>query len=709
MNNENDNVSNQVSNNNQNINHVNNTEQQIKTQINDNIAQSQNYKMPNYQNTNSNSFVQPIINERKRKNKSLLFTIIGALTLGIILAIVLVISSQKKDYTRTIMIYMVGSNLESDSGLATVDLNEIDYSVMDNKNVNVILIAGGSKKWNNNYIDINETSIYELKEFGFEKVKSQSQANMGSPEVLSDFLTYVYNNYKTDKYTLLFWNHGAAIYGSEFDELNNDDNLTVKEWKQAFNNSPFNNKNKLEMIIFNTCLNGTLEVADSFIDYSDYLVASEETTIGYKLEGDLKFINEIKTSDSSYDVALKFINAYKNKIKNYKELYSYVSGNESDLYSTYSIIDLSKIKQLEKAVNEFFESIDIPKNYNTVAKIRSNLYQYAYEQTNEASYDMVDLYNLVDGIKSISPTTADKVLKNIDEAVLYNWATNSESRGISIYFPYNGENKHKEYFLNVYNNFSSLRGYHNFINKFYEAQTSSHNTYSYSKNDVNININNQEADFTLKLSNEQKEVFARANYIVFRDNKDGYFLPVYRGKEVSLSGNTLSANIKDRQLKVISNEDGTENILTLFEISNTDQYIKYSTVGILEDFSKENMSEWKEDSATILLVYDKNNKTIKISSAIINDNGEYKPDSVAVDLNDYTSIMFGSSKYKILDDNGNYNENWESNGVFEGFEENIKKIEFKLQSFDDGYDYYAVFIIWDTNNNSYYSKLVKMN
>ena len=38
-------------------------------------------------------------------------------------------------------------------------------------------------------------------------------------------------NYKTDEYDLIFWNHGGAIIGSEFDDLSGD-NLTLKEMKE---------------------------------------------------------------------------------------------------------------------------------------------------------------------------------------------------------------------------------------------------------------------------------------------------------------------------------------------------------------------------------------------------------------------------------------------------------------------------------------------
>ncbi|MDF2613281.1 MAG: hypothetical protein K0S71_1067 [Clostridia bacterium] len=46
----------------------------------------------------------------------------------------------------TILVYMVGSDLESDSGAATNDLIEM-AAVGGAKNVNVVVETGGAKKW----------------------------------------------------------------------------------------------------------------------------------------------------------------------------------------------------------------------------------------------------------------------------------------------------------------------------------------------------------------------------------------------------------------------------------------------------------------------------------------------------------------------------------------------------------------------------------
>lgn len=135
----------------------------------------------------------------------------GLIITGIIISILVIIASittsiivitKSSGVSRTIMIYMVGSNLESTGGLASSDLNSIDKNI--DSNTKVLLIAGGSKNWNNNYISTDETSIYELTSEGFTKVKKQPRKNMGSSETLSSFLNYAYDYSKTDEYDLIF-------------------------------------------------------------------------------------------------------------------------------------------------------------------------------------------------------------------------------------------------------------------------------------------------------------------------------------------------------------------------------------------------------------------------------------------------------------------------------------------------------------------------
>lgn len=637
--------------------------------------------------------------------KKVLYVLIGVLALLVILIAVFLVN--KKDIsTRTFMIYMVGSDLESKSSMGTYELNGIDPKLVDLENVNVVLIAGGSKKWGNDYIDVDETSIYQLTENGFTKVKQQSIKNMGDTSTLSDFINFVTDHYVTDKYELLFWNHGGAILGSEFDELNENDNLTLEEVSKALEKTSFNKKNKIETVIFSTCLNGTIENANVFKDYADYFVASEEVSMSVKDTSDFSFINNVKLETESLDIGKMFIEKYKEKMKYLKDVYK-IHDLSYDIYSTYSMVDLNNLDDLNKAVDNFFGKVDVVKNYNDIAKIRSNLYQYAYVMSGESSYDTVDLYNLVSELKELAPKEAEQVLNEIEKTVIYNYATDPSSRGMSIYFPYNGQSIAQTKFLSIYGNISKINNYNNFISKFNSLKTTNASNKLVFKNNVStVTSEDSESDFELELTDEQVESYAKAEYLVFRDNRDGTYLPVYKGIEVKLDKNTLKARIRDRQLKLKSDE--INNNVTLIEDEVGDDYIKYTSYVILENTASKDLSEWKIESAAMSFLLNRKTNKVNISGVRLLSKDNDLPGRVMVDINDYTAVIFASSSYKINNGDGTYNPNLESDGVMQGVKAGIDELEFDLQDYSDGYDYYCVFRIYDVNNNVYYSKLIKL-
>lgn len=663
----------------------------------------------NMQNQNGNYYNnQGQFSSKKRRTKWPLVFGIGIVGVLVVALSIFLLINLNKDVSRTFMIYMVGSDLEFEKGLATVDLNEIDYNKMNTDKVNVVVIVGGSKKWHNDFIDGDETSIYQLTANGYEKVKQQSLQNMGDSQVLSNYLNYVYDNYKTDRYDLIFWNHGGAIDGSEYDALSSD-NLSLSEMKKGLSQSSFSGKNKLELVMFRTCLNGSIEVANTFKDYSNYLVASEEVTLGSVLGGPLSFINDVLPDDTSVEVGRKFIESYKGEIGKLKEQLSYSISDES-IYSTYSLIDLSKIDKTISSLNDFFASIQLSSDYNLVAKIRSNLYQYA-ASSGDDSYDMVDLYNLVTQLKDISPEKADILLKNLDDCIVYNWATNSDSRGLSIYFPYNGFKSVQNKFLTIYNGFSGFGEYNKFINNFKNIQTNGVAKYSFSENKIESNVKEtaKDSDFTIELTEEQLKDYAKAQYFVFKSMGDGYYYPIYMGSEVSLNSNKLQANLRGTGLKLIDKEDKTEGEVPIFEISHDDKYIKYNVFAIGFNFTSENVEEWKSNALRLTIGLDKKTGEVSLLSAVISNSDNVS--TIAVDLNDYDNIEMVSYSYQLLDENGNVDMEWLSKKSEQivGYSVKAKNMGFGLSDFDDKNEYYGMFRIYDINNNIYYSKLIKMN
>ena len=259
---------------------------------------------------------------------------------------------------------------------------------------------------------------------------------------------------------------------------------------------------------------------------------------------------------------------------------------------------------------------------------------------------------------------------------------------------------------------SDLDPYKKFMVKFNTIKNGSSYNYSFSKNPTTLGPSDTgKADFVLEMTDEQATSFARAEFMVFRSEGNGYYLPIYRGKAEEQDGKVLKATIADRQLKMKDKADGTDGVIILRELDSSDNYIKYVTAAILQNF--QDYDNMIMDNATVTLVYDKKTGKISMDSVVLNSTADNSntnlPNRVVADLNKYDSIAFGSSSYKILDSKGEYNPDWESNGVFKGYEAKIKDLEFELQDLNDGHEYYAVFAIYDTANNVHYSKLVKMN
>jgi hypothetical protein len=114
-------------------------------------------------------------------------------------------------------------------------------------------------------------------------------------------------------------------------------------------------------------------------------------------------------------------------------------------------------------------------------------------------------------------------------------------------------------------------------------------------------------------------------------------------------------------------------------------------------------------NATIHLKVDKKNK-VHIGEVVLVDKDESftKVNGTLVDLKDYKYTDYFMFRYKILDENGNYTDNWESSDSMYGFEVYNDKFHYEVTSLDKSGDYYCVFVIKDLQNNGYYSNLISI-
>lgn len=629
-----------------------------------------------YQNNNRyNSYIsgKSITSSPKKKNywKKITLSVIVVIAIVLCTLVGVKIYKNLNKKNRTVMIYMVGSDLESVSKQGTFSISDIGAEKIDLKNTNIIMMAGGAKVWHNDTVKADKIGIYELEENGFVLKKSFPIENMGSSKVLEQFLDYSYNNYPSDNYDIVFWNHGLGAIGLEHDEVA-DDFLSIKELDDAFKNSKFNKK-KLELTIFFNCLSSNLQIAKVMKNYSEYMVASEEILYMSKALNRFGFLSKIKPDDNGYDIAHKFIK------QSNKVVSEYNGTHRKKVDSTLSIIDLTKIDELDKNLNEFFDSIDVNKNYMDIANIRRSLYTYGNVQTTD--YDVVDLYSLVEELMSLSNNKQkfSNLLKSIKKSIVYTSSLNSYSNGLSIYFPYYGSNKVIENHLNV---FKSLwnDNYLSFVNDFYEIRSGINRAKRQNKEDINLknNITYDNNFISIALTEKELKSFRDAKVYIFTKNNNRFDL-LLKTNDIDLENNNLvfdSSNL----LKV------NNNYVTLDNINN------FKVYGSLND---------DNNKVDVINYINVNDNKASIVESIFKTDGLVS--SGILELDDYKSLSFYKYSYNLLED-GKINEYWKDTEEKEEIDANFENLDMSITN-NDLNNYYVLIEVYDINNDVLYSEL----
>ena len=333
--------------------------------------------------------------------------------------------------------YLCGSDLESEYGCASLDLEELT-SVALPENVSVVFEAGGAGSWYNDFDpEVLTRGIYNSE--GMKILEELPSADMGEPEVLSDFLSYCNTNFPADHRAIIFWNHGGgSVAGAAFDEIYDSDSIKIPELIQAL--SATDTGSKYELIGFDACLMATIDVADACDEFADYLVASEEFEpgCGWSYDAFMEKLTE-NTSINGAELGKIICDSY----------YEGCSEILQEDAATLSVVDLSKIPELVKAYDSagaealiMAGSSDDSSYFNEVARCAYSSENYGGNNDSEGYTNMVDIGDFINNnIKEdLLPASGKRVLSALDSAVIYkvNGPLRSDSCGLSCYYSYDG-------------------------------------------------------------------------------------------------------------------------------------------------------------------------------------------------------------------------------------------------------------------------------
>ena len=344
------------------------------------------------------------------------------------------------DGTWAVYWYLCGSDLESGGGFATSDLSEL-MEVELPEEVNVVIQTGGSSVWQNDLVDAEKLQRWVYSSEGLSLVDEQPSASMGAEDTLEDFLRFAKENYPADRTAVVFWNHGGgSVSGASFDELYDYDSLTLDEMYAAFTEvwepSLEAGQQPLELVGFDTCLMGTVDVAYTFCDLSRYLVASEETepANGWYYS---RWVGALADDPSMDGAALGRVicDAYYEGCQE--------AGTSDD--ATLSLTDLSRLESLMNAYERFgaealAAACDDPSFFTRFARVAAQSENYGGNTREQGYTNMVDLGHMARQSGDLLPSAQD-VLDALDDCVLYQvkGPYRGEATGLSCYYSYNGD------------------------------------------------------------------------------------------------------------------------------------------------------------------------------------------------------------------------------------------------------------------------------
>ncbi len=334
------------------------------------------------------------------------------------------------------LVYMDADNNLND--FADQDLQEMQQ-VKFPQNVKVVVLV--------DKLGYSSGLIYETDESGnLVLAESVSEPNMGDPQTLTDFVLKYVKQYPDHKKVLIFWNHGdgwrspslpSQLKMAAYDDTTKDA-LYMYEVKKALEDITNAENFKFEVVGFDECLMGNLEVFYDIANYTNYIVASEQFEPGAGWNYTAVFQNFFQNL-SYYGDGFAFTKAVVDAYKDY--------GNQYDMDLTMLSIDSQSVKYLVEGVNKiaqrYLEDPTLKYEFQTV---RESLPSITYEGTD---YQLVDLYNLAVQLNdTLNGNGTQEIISTING--LYRYTNNQDFQGISIYFPESADKADSNYFCSYY-------------------------------------------------------------------------------------------------------------------------------------------------------------------------------------------------------------------------------------------------------------------
>lgn len=322
------------------------------------------------------------------------------------------------------------------TGMASADISELTSGVWGD-NIQIVIQTGGATHWTNDLINPNRTQRFLYKGGKFTEVADLPLQPASEPDTLAGFLRFCRDEYPADHNMLVLWDHGGGPFGYGQDSIFGQ-MLSLKNIREALSSvyRPNSAKPAFDIIGFDACLMGCLEVTHALEGFASYYCLSEEVIPG---DGwDYGPWLQALTDDPTMSPALvgrKIADSYTDY---------YVTQNINvpmlENNTTFSVIDASKASELYDAYSALCRAqlVDAVQDLGVLADIgRCGVRATRYGVNHANVFNTADLGNYVDYTIDSYPEQSSRIKDLIKEAVLYHRdsGTLSDSTGMAVYIP----------------------------------------------------------------------------------------------------------------------------------------------------------------------------------------------------------------------------------------------------------------------------------
>ena len=468
-------------------------------------------------------------------------------------------AENRREKELTLIVYMCGSNLESEGASASHDLDEMENAGFDENRMNVLVMTGGAGAWHNGQ-QAAGTSLIQVgdRKSRFLTVPSP-ETSMGKAETLTWLMRFARDRYPARDYALIIWDHGAGPLGGVcLDENFAPDRLTMDELSQALEDAGL--PGKLSWIGFDACLMSTVEVAAALSPWADYMIASQESepSTGW----DYSFLTALTECPERTEAFRRLIDLYTG------------SDPESESTLTLACTDLSRVAEVVQEMDRYFASLAGligPDTFIRFSALRQESVSFgkAVPGTDSSGYDLVDLLSLL-SLYGEDPG-AERLEEALSRAVVYHRESAGQAGGLSVYHPYHNKEKYLSGWGLEYRRMGFCTGYTDYLLRFGDQLMSGTDGSWTALGDTRQKTETGGGHlFTLRLTGEQRTIFQHAQLVILRpwdnpaaaafsgtagmESGQWWYSPVaFAEAEIDENG-VLSARFSDRGLYVTDGE-----------------------------------------------------------------------------------------------------------------------------------------------------------